>query len=453
MVPALWKSFLGELGCEAVFVLDRRDDLDSVPTHLQQCLQSGARYEEPDAVSEAVVVLPSASHHKLLASLKSLLQRFASAGGAQASTRLSLFLSVRSKLDPALLLGPESSSGVYTIRVGILPHSLSASGHLTQYLLVKASQAAEPAVSVAPAAVSVQQPYRWELTDKREHTFASDVDQPILVITPTYARSVQRACLIRVAAQLRSVPGVTWMVVEDHTRERSSTRRFLESTGIPFVYLYQGSNNSPHRGVLQRNRALDEIEARGLRGVVMFLDDDNTVDARYFPWMRKTRTIQLCSVGLIGSKAYKHCADLVHANQRGEAQSFWSSFAIKRPYPVDMLGISIHTDVLQVSRARFSLQSGRGQLETDFLRRAIARTRMRNRDIGACPAHDGVLLFHTKVQTHVCNFPHNWVIDHEHVPFRKIYQVANDHWRDNATVPTAYFKESKESGSHSQRVD
>jgi Glycosyltransferase family 43 len=331
--------------------------------------------------------------------------------------QLSFFVPAGWRLDPRSVLeqvhsdGDEGQPGppVEVLHLGGVEHPLSASADLLHYLLVL--QPVRKRYAPAPAQVSMSTP-----SSAHEH------QRRLIVITPTYDRAVQRACLIRVAAQLAGVPNLLWVVVEDGERPLQSTRHFLESTGIEYVYLQQTFAGTMHRGVLQRNRALVEVERLGVRGVVMFFDDDNTVDQRYFAGARATLQLRLCSVGLVSQDKRRGeaipCADVVHADADGRLRALWSSFEVSRPFPVDMLGIAVHTDLLQESRARFSLASMPGYLESDFVQEILTGCTHTEVTVTACPADDEIMLFHTRVAATQCNYPSNWLLDHSAIPFR-----------------------------------
>lgn len=84
----------------------------------------------------------------------------------------------------------------------------------------------------------------------------------IYFITPTYDRLNQRVDMLRLANTLHSIENLLWLVVEDANAPSQYLREYLESTGIPFVHLAvrYSHNNRGHRGVVQRNMALNYLE-------------------------------------------------------------------------------------------------------------------------------------------------------------------------------------------------
>ncbi|XP_065520847.1 galactosylgalactosylxylosylprotein 3-beta-glucuronosyltransferase 3 isoform X1 [Lathamus discolor] len=118
----------------------------------------------------------------------------------------------------------------------------------------------------------------------------------IYVVTPTYARPVQKAELVRLSQTLLHVRALHWVVVEDAAAPTALVARLLAGSGVPFTHLHAEtppeSRRRPGdppwlhpRGAEQRNRALRwlrDTRAPGDRGVVYFADDDNTYSLRLF---------------------------------------------------------------------------------------------------------------------------------------------------------------------------
>eukprot|EP00007_Cunea_sp_BSH-02190019_P007544 CAMPEP_0174234804 /NCGR_PEP_ID=MMETSP0417-20130205/4450_1 /TAXON_ID=242541 /ORGANISM="Mayorella sp, Strain BSH-02190019" /LENGTH=604 /DNA_ID=CAMNT_0015313219 /DNA_START=43 /DNA_END=1853 /DNA_ORIENTATION=+ len=272
----------------------------------------------------------------------------------------------------------QSAMSPHLVRVGLLPHPLTSEADL-DYLLALAPASAHGSLASSSPLLLPDSHASWSST--------TPDNVGIIAITPTYARPEQRAMLSTTAAQLRGAGLVLWIVVEDADAPIESNRRFLQSTGIPFIYLAQRKNpGSHHRGVAQRNRALDEIEKRRLRGVVIFLDDDNTVDQHHFAWIHSTTHVNLCTVGLIPYQADVACADIVLPDEHGYLAAVWSSWNNARPFPIDMLGIALHTDVLTRSRARFSEASAGGMLESDLLVAVVRGAHLTHEHVRACSA-------------------------------------------------------------------
>lgn len=138
----------------------------------------------------------------------------------------------------------------------------------------------------------------------------------IYAVTPTYWRYVQKAELTRISQTLALVPNIHWIVVEDSETKTDLVRNLLNDSSLLFTHL--AAKTPPfeklqdkvccikslrinrkvnwlcckdprwkrHRGVEQRNAALkwlrdNLVEGRD-KGVVYFMDDDNTYSIKLF---------------------------------------------------------------------------------------------------------------------------------------------------------------------------
>nr|KAF6464054.1 beta-1,3-glucuronyltransferase 3 [Rousettus aegyptiacus] len=128
----------------------------------------------------------------------------------------------------------------------------------------------------------------------------------IYVVTPTYARLVQKAELVRLSQTLSLVPRLHWLLVEDAEGPTPLVSGLLAASGLLFTHLAALTPKAQRlregepgwvrpRGVEQRNRALDWLRSGGgavggqkdppppgSRGVVYFADDDNTYSRELF---------------------------------------------------------------------------------------------------------------------------------------------------------------------------
>ncbi|XP_044115397.1 galactosylgalactosylxylosylprotein 3-beta-glucuronosyltransferase 3 isoform X2 [Neovison vison] len=128
----------------------------------------------------------------------------------------------------------------------------------------------------------------------------------IYVVTPTYARLVQKAELVRLSQTLSLVPRLHWLLVEDAEGPTPLVSGLLAASGLLFTHLAVLTPKAQRlregepgwvrpRGVEQRNRALDWLRSgggavggekdpppAGTRGVVYFADDDNTYSRELF---------------------------------------------------------------------------------------------------------------------------------------------------------------------------
>ena len=122
----------------------------------------------------------------------------------------------------------------------------------------------------------------------------------IYVITPTYARIVQKAELTRLSQTFLHVVNFHWIVVEDSAHKTDLVTRFLKTCGLNYTHLnvatpaeYKLADSDPNwlkpRGVLQRNAAITWLYSlpKDTRGVVYFADDDNTYDLKIFEEVSK----------------------------------------------------------------------------------------------------------------------------------------------------------------------
>nr|XP_010597413.1 galactosylgalactosylxylosylprotein 3-beta-glucuronosyltransferase 3 [Loxodonta africana] len=128
----------------------------------------------------------------------------------------------------------------------------------------------------------------------------------IYVVTPTYARLVQKAELVRLSQTLSLVPRLHWLLVEDAEGPTPLVSGLLAASGLLFTHLAVLTPKAQRlregepgwvrpRGVEQRNKALEWLRGGGgaiggekdppppgTRGVVYFADDDNTYSRELF---------------------------------------------------------------------------------------------------------------------------------------------------------------------------
>jgi galactosylgalactosylxylosylprotein 3-beta-glucuronosyltransferase 3 len=137
----------------------------------------------------------------------------------------------------------------------------------------------------------------------------------IYAVTPTYWRFVQKAELTRISQTLRLVPNVHWIVVEDSETKTELVRNLIVESGLVATHLNaktppfeQLQSKEPrwkrHRGVEQRNTALkwfrDTLIPNKDKGIVYFMDDDNTYNVKVFDEMAKIKKVGVWPVGLVG---------------------------------------------------------------------------------------------------------------------------------------------------------
>lgn len=226
----------------------------------------------------------------------------------------------------------------------------------------------------------------------------------IYAITPTYARPVQRAELTRLAQTLMLVPNVHWVIVEDadynsplvklviartnltmrttliHAKTPDKFKRkqnvslindLIKDKIILKKYL-QEPNWKKARGVDQRNAGLEVVRNLLLqhpksRGIVYFMDDDNTYSKELFLEMEKIKhgKVGVWPVGLVGGLMVEKPV----LDDDKEIIGFNSAWEPERPFPIDMASFAISGDLLlSYPEAVFSFDVNRGYQESEILR-------------------------------------------------------------------------------------
>ncbi|XP_061200431.1 galactosylgalactosylxylosylprotein 3-beta-glucuronosyltransferase 3 [Neopsephotus bourkii] len=226
----------------------------------------------------------------------------------------------------------------------------------------------------------------------------------IYVVTPTYARPVQKAELVRLSQTLLHVRALHWVVVEDAAAPTALVARLLASSGVPFTHLHvetpPESRRRPGdppwlhpRGAEQRNRALRwlrDTRAPGDGGVVYFADDDNTYSLRLFEEMRSTRGVSVWPVGLVGGLRLER--PLVSG---GRVVGFHTGWKPERPFPMDMAGFAVALPLLLARpEARFDPRAERGYLESSLLGALVSPAQLEPK-AGNCTQ---VLVWHTRTE-------------------------------------------------------
>ncbi|XP_061565440.1 galactosylgalactosylxylosylprotein 3-beta-glucuronosyltransferase 3 [Cololabis saira] len=218
---------------------------------------------------------------------------------------------------------------------------------------------------------------------KKSKKEPSKSSQPtVFVITPTYARLVQKAELTRLSQTFLHVPHLHWIVVEDSPRKTTLVTNLLMKSGLNYTHLnvptakdrkLQEGDPSwlKPRGVEQRNEGLRWLrEDRqslpgedGQRGVVYFADDDNTYSLQIFEEMRSTQRVSVWPVGLVGGMKYEK-----PVVEGGKVVRFHTGWRPSRPFPMDMAGFAVSLKlVLTNQEACFDGEAPMGFLESSFL--------------------------------------------------------------------------------------
>ena len=246
---------------------------------------------------------------------------------------------------------------------------------------------------------------------------------PLYVITPTYARPVQRAELTRLAQVFVMVPNLHWILVEDAAEKTELVARFLAESGINHSHLHIATPSDmkikpkdPHwskpRGVHQRNLALQWLRDNfrvGDPGVVYFADDDNTYSVQLFGEISATRKVSVFPVGLVGGVMVER--PLVASDG---AVTGWSvGWGTDRPFATDMAGFAINLSyLLSHTSAKFASSVKIGYLESEFLKHLVHLE-----DLEAVGG-DRVLVWHTRTEQPNLN---------KEKQFSRLHGHASDH--------------------------
>ncbi|XP_044254608.1 galactosylgalactosylxylosylprotein 3-beta-glucuronosyltransferase I [Tribolium madens] len=202
----------------------------------------------------------------------------------------------------------------------------------------------------------------------------------IYAVTPTYWRLVQKAELTRISQTLQLVPNVHWVVVEDSDTKTDLVRALLADSGLNFTHLNaktppfeQLKDKDPrwtrHRGVEQRNAALNwlrqNLKIGKDKGVVYFMDDDNTYNVKVFQEMNKIKRVGVWPVGLVGGL---NAETPILDKDTGRVIGYKSGWRPDRPFAIDMAGFAINLDlILSKTDAVFSYKVEKGYQESEFL--------------------------------------------------------------------------------------
>uniref|UniRef100_A0A1A8ML15 Galactosylgalactosylxylosylprotein 3-beta-glucuronosyltransferase n=1 Tax=Nothobranchius pienaari TaxID=704102 RepID=A0A1A8ML15_9TELE len=226
----------------------------------------------------------------------------------------------------------------------------------------------------------------------------------IFVITPTYARLVQKAELTRLSHTFLHVPQLHWIVVEDSPQKTPLVTDLLMKSGLTYTHLHVPTakerklqEGDPSwlkpRGVEQRNeglRWLREDRRDGQQGVVYFADDDNTYSLQIFEEMRNTQRVSVWPVGLVGAMKFE--SPVVEG---GKVVRFHTGWRPNRPFPMDMAGFAVSLKlVLTNPEACFDGEAPMGFLESSFLKGLVTMDELE-------PKADNctkVLVWHTRTE-------------------------------------------------------
>lgn len=172
-----------------------------------------------------------------------------------------------------------------------------------------------------------------------------------------------------------------WLLVEDGPLPDPAILRLLHrAPSLLHTYIYQPTPpHTEHRGLAQRNGALDLIRQRRLDGIVYFADDDNALEPELLHQLAKLPkdSFTIFPVGNTGyfgfegpvlESAPKSNAEGGGANEVDTTIKQWCCDFCRRRWNVDMGGMAFHTSLLHAHPLlAFSSSAEAGFLETDFL--------------------------------------------------------------------------------------
>ncbi|KAM9827248.1 galactosylgalactosylxylosylprotein 3-beta-glucuronosyltransferase 3 [Neosynchiropus ocellatus] len=256
----------------------------------------------------------------------------------------------------------------------------------------------------------LQEQLRKSETTKQPQKLAVKSAVPtIFVITPTYARLVQKAELTRLSQTFLHVPHLHWIVVEDSPHKTPLVTDFLAKSTLTYTHLHMPTardrklqEGDPSwlkpRGVEQRNEGLrwlreDRRAQQGgdnQQGVVYFADDDNTYSVQLFEEMRNTQRVSVWPVGLVGGMKFER-----PVVEGGKVVRFHTGWRPTRPFPMDMAGFAVSLKlVLSNPDACFDGEAPMGFLESSFLQGLVTMDELEPR-AAQCTQ---VLVWHTRTE-------------------------------------------------------
>ncbi|GAA6057018.1 hypothetical protein JCM3770_000122 [Rhodotorula araucariae] len=214
----------------------------------------------------------------------------------------------------------------------------------------------------------------------------------LIIITPTRDALTRYSNLLvfaRMLAASRVAAQILWIVVEDAAERDPAIEVLLRESGVRHHYLHQQTLAAPasvHRGVEQRNTALDFVGTSDYEGIVYFADGDNAYRPELWPQLLTlpADAFTVFAVGNLGYYGWEGPVVSRLAANPGDDSSNgpplqvaveqWCCDYCRRRWNVDMGGFAFHTSLLrprddEQRPPRFDLQSESGFLESDLLHR------------------------------------------------------------------------------------
>lgn len=191
-------------------------------------------------------------------------------------------------------------------------------------------------------------------------------------ITPTYARLAQKADLTRLSQTLMLVKSFHWIIIEDSKEKTPLVANLLKESKLQYTHLNAKTivnKQLTASGVEQRNAGLDWLKnnlksEEQRKGIVYFMDDDNTYALKLFDEIRKVKKVGMWPVGLVGGMRVE--MPIVNQGKIAGFNAVWKPF---RPFPIDMAGFAINVSlILDHPEAKFSRKVQSGYQESEILK-------------------------------------------------------------------------------------
>lgn len=179
-----------------------------------------------------------------------------------------------------------------------------------------------------------------------------------------------------------------WIIVEDSVVQTQLVKKLLIQADLakrstvlnvktPDQFKLKGKdpNWKKPRGAEQRNLALEWVRQNAdpsIRSMVFFMDDDNTYSLELFNEIAKIEQghVGVWPVGLVGGLMVEKPL----LNTDNKVIGFNAVWRPERPFPIDMAGFAISTDLLlKFEKAVFSYEVERGYQESEILRQITVK--------------------------------------------------------------------------------
>lgn len=241
----------------------------------------------------------------------------------------------------------------------------------------------------------------------------------LIVVTPTYNRSLQAYYLNRLAQVLKLVnPPVLWIVVEMNAQS-PETAAILRNTGVMYRHLVckKNSTDIKDRGVQQRNTALEHIELHKLDGIVYFADDDNIYALELFERIREISRFGTWPVAMLTQSKNKAILEGPVCN--GSRVIGWhtneKSKRLRR-FHVDMSGFAFNSAILWDSKRwkrpfvnpiRQLDTIKEGFQETTFIEQLVAEESQMEGIPAGCSK---IMTWHLHLDARGVLYPRGWIL-------------------------------------------